>query len=358
MVPVQDEQSQVQDEQTEWVSGAEVERRLDLPLPSIDDKVVQGKDGWLFLANDSNDTLAQHAGENLLTDLQVQQWHDLLEWRSAWLNLQGIPYVFMIAPDPHAVYADFLPDGFVPGETRPAVQVLDHLQERGSWAPVLYPLAALMDERDELVYPKTGSHWSEFGAFVGYRALMARITESLPVRRLTRREVHLSFERRSGDLGRKFDPPILSRYVYVDVIEPRARLVHDNRVRNHGRLVEFQAEAYNALTCLVFGDSYAVRLMPLIAEAFQTTYWAHAYFDYDLVRELKPDMVVSVVSERGMIVVQSDTEPGLRRLEAQKRAEGDVMPARASQSSRINSRRMSQAPAPSAVAADGAAQDS
>ena len=68
------------------------------------------------------------------------------------------------------------------------------------------------------------------------------MTESLPVRRLTRREVHLSIEQRAGDLGRKFDPPIMSRYVYVDVIEPTARLVHDNRVRNHGRLVEFQAE--------------------------------------------------------------------------------------------------------------------
>ena len=352
MENVQDEQSQVQEEQTEWVSGAAVERRLDLPLPAIDDKVVQGRDGWLFLANDSNDTLAQHAGENLLTDLQVQQWHDLLEWRSAWLNLQGIPYVFMIAPDPHAVYSDFLPEGFVQGKTRPVLQVLDHLQERGSWAPVLYPLSALMDARDELVYPKTGSHWSEYGAFIGYRALMARITESLPVRRLAPREIHLSFERRAGDLGRKFDPPIVSRYVYVDVIEPKARLVHDNRVRNHGRLVEFQADVYNELTCLVFGDSYAVRLMPLIAEAFHKSYWAHAYFDYELVRELRPDLVVSVVSERGMIIVQSDTEPGLRRLEAQKRETGDVMPPRASKSSRINSRRMSQAP--SAIAADGA----
>ena len=188
-----------------------------------------------------------------------------------------------------------------------------------------------MDARDELVYPKTGSHWSEYGAFVGYRALMARITESLPVRRLTAREVHLSFERRAGDLGRKFDPPIVSRYVYVDVIEPRARLVHDNRVRNHGRLVEFQADTYNELTCLVFGDSYAVRLMPLIAEAFHKSYWAHAYFDYELIRELQPDVVVSVVSERSMIIVQSDTEPGLRRLEAQKRETGDVMPPRVTQ---------------------------
>ena len=42
---------------------------------------------------------------------------------------------------------------------------------------MLYPLEELMAERDELVYPKTGSHWSEYGAFVGYRALMAEITE-------------------------------------------------------------------------------------------------------------------------------------------------------------------------------------
>ena len=109
----------------------------------------------------------------------------------------------------------------------------------------------------------------------------------------------------------------------------------------------------------MFGDSYAVRLMPLIAEAFQrTSFWAHSYFDYELVRELQPDIVVSVVSERGMIVVQSDTEPGLRRLEAQKRAAGDVMPPRITKSSRINSCRMSHAPSPSAVAADGAQPES
>ena len=339
-----DDETQMQGEQTEWMSGTPADRRLDLPLPTVDDKVVHGKDGWLFLANDSNDTLGQHAGEWLLTDHQVQQWQDLLETRSAWLNLQGIPYVFMIAPDPHAVYAEMLPEEVVPGATRPVLQVLDHLEQRQSWAPVLYPLEELVAERDALVYPKTGSDWSEFGAFVAYRALMARITETMPVRRLTPREVHLSYEPRSGDLGRKFDPPIMSRYVYVDVMEPRARLVHDNRVRNHGRLVEFQADSYNALTCLIFGDSYAVRLMPLVAEAFQRTFWAHSYFDYELVRELKPDIVVTVAAERGMIVVQTDTELGLRALEEQKCAHGDVMPPRVTESSPVDSGHMSQAP--------------
>jgi alginate O-acetyltransferase complex protein AlgJ len=349
----------VQEEQTEWVSGkpATEERRLDLPLPSIDDKVARGKDGWLFLAKDSNNTLGQHAGEQLLSDAQVEQWHHLLERRAAWLNIQGIPYLYVIAPDAHAVYADMLPDGMVQGPTRPALQVLDRLRERKSWAPVLYPLEELIANRDELVYPKTGSHWSEYGAFVGYQALMARVTEILPVRRLARGEIHLSYERRAGDLGIKFDPPIASRYVYVDVIEPRAKLIHDNRIRNHGRLVEFQAETNNDLTCLVFGDSFAVRLMPLVAEAFSRSYWAHAYFDQELISELRPDLVVTVAAERGMIVVQNDTDPGVRRLEAEKQAAGDVMPPRVTSSSRINSRRLSQAPERSVAAADGAPSD-
>ena len=357
---VQEEQvTNLQGEQMEWVSGkpAGDERRLDLPLPSVDDKVAEGKDGWLFLAKDSNNTMGQHAGEVLLTDHQLQQWQDLLEQRSAWLNLHGAPYFYMIAPDAHAVYPDMLPDDVVPGPTRPALQVLDYLRERNSFAPVLYPLEELIAARDELVYPKTGSHWSEFGAFVGYRALMKEMTEILPVRRLNRSEIHVSSDPRAGDLGLKFDPPVKSSYVYVDVIGASTRYMNDNRVRNHGRLVEFESDAFNALTCLVFGDSYAVRMMPLIAEAFSRTYFAHIYFDYDLIRELKPDVVVTVAAERGMIVLQSDMEPGLRRLEAEKVAAGDMFPPRVSQGVRINSLRVSQVPTRPSAATDGAAAD-
>ena len=106
----------------------------------------------------------------------------------------------------------------------------------------------------------------------------------------------------------------------------------------------------------MFGDSYAVRLMSLVAESFRRTFWAHSYFGHELVTELRPDVVVTVASERGMIVVQNDAEPGLRRLEAGKRASGDMMPPRTTKSSRINSGRLSKAPQASA-AADGAAAE-
>jgi hypothetical protein len=335
----------VQAQQRVFTGGRVVPHRLDLPVPNPDDKVVEGKDGWLFVGNDTNDTLGQHAGERLLTDLQVQQWHDLLEARSAWLYLHGIPYIALIAPDAHAIYPDLLPDDFTQGATRPALQVLERLEQSGSWAPVMYPLAALQEEREEMVYAQTDSHWSEYGAYVAYRELIARLNESMPLRSITPQELHRTYERRAGDLGLKFEPPVFDeRYGYVDVVASRVQLVDDNRVRNHGRLVEFRAEADNELTCLVFGDSFATRMMPLIAESFRRTFWAHIYFDYELVRELRPDAVVTVIGERGMIVVQSDTGPGIRRLEAEKRAAGDMLRPRTAETLRINGGRPSMAP--------------
>jgi hypothetical protein len=85
-------------------------------------------------------------------------------------------------------------------------------------------------------------------------------------------------------------------------------------------------------------------MMPLIAESFRRTFWAHIYFDYELVRELRPDAVVTVIGERGMIVVQSDTGPGIRRLEAEKRAAGDMLRPRTAETLRINGGRPSMAP--------------
>jgi hypothetical protein len=342
---VQGEQSGVRAKERVFTGGRAVPHRLDLPVPNPDDKVVEGKNGRLFLGKDSNDTLDQHAGERLLSDHEVQVWQDLLESRSAWLYLQGIPYVCLIVPDPHAIYADMLPDDVTPGNTRPALQVLNRIAETDSWAPVLYPLEALQRERDEMVYANTDSHWTEYGAYVGYRELIAKLAESLPVRGIPDRQIYRTFEKRAGDLGLKFDPPVVDeRYGYVDVIGSKVSLVHDNRVRNHGRLVEFEAETDNALTCLVFGDSYATRMMPLIAESFHRTFWAHIYFDNELIRELKPDVVVTVLSERGMIRVQSDREPGIRRLEAEKQASGDMLGPRNPETLRINGARPSLAP--------------
>jgi hypothetical protein len=205
-----------------------------------------------------------------------------------------------------------LPEAVVPGPARPVLQVLDRLTARDSWAAVLYPLAALREADAEApVYPKADSRWSGFGAYVAYRELMGALTETIPVRRITRRELRIVDRPQAGDLGEE------SRFAGVEVLDPRARLVKDNGMRGPGRLIEYRAPSYNAFTCLVFGDRFARRMLPLLAESFERTFWAHADFDYELVRELRPDAVVTVAAEHTMIDVRSDSAPGIRQLEAQ-----------------------------------------
>src|SRR5262245_12500703 len=145
-----------------------------------DGKVVQGRNGRLFLDNDTNEVIAQHTGALRLDERGVEQWRLILEHRTAWLERRGVQYLFLVAPNAHSVYPEALPDDVPSAPDRTVHQVLGAV-ERGGIARVVYPLEQLVSERDKPVFPKTGSHWTEYGAFIAYRSVIDALQESLPV---------------------------------------------------------------------------------------------------------------------------------------------------------------------------------
>jgi len=326
---------------------AGAQERLDLPPSLADGKVVRGKDGWLFLDNDSNRVIAQHTGELTFTEEQLEQWRYLLETRIAWLERAGAHYHFLVAPNAHSIYPDKLPDHVRGVAERPIHKLLAHLEAGGSYARIVYPLNELVAHRADSVHPKTSSRWSELGAFIAYQALMADVTKDVAVRVLTFDDVVMHGEARTGVLGHKVEPRQRSQYAYLDLREPRARLVHHNRVRNTGSRVEYESDG--TLDCLVFGDSPSTRVIPFLAESFRHLVFAQMpNMDFSLVSELKPDLVVTITTERFLIQVPVDLPaPTQRLLEAKRLAAGDVIPPRPDDTNRIHSRRPSRAAAPS-----------
>ena len=125
-----------------------------------------------------------------------------------------------------------------------------------------------------------------------------------------------------------------SPFVFGDLRDQRAKLVPDNRIARTGRRVEFEGPPELEHTCLVVADSYAVRVVPFLAESFRRLVFGHIpTLDYELVEEVSPDVVITVISERFLIVVPEDLHPetpSLRQLEASKpRARrGPAPPAR------------------------------
>jgi hypothetical protein len=141
-----------------------------------------------------------------------------------------------------------------------------------------------------------------------------------------------------GDLGNKVDPVEHSPFVFGDLREQRASLVLDNRVARTGRRVEFEGPPELDRTCLVVADSYAVRVVPYLAESFRRVVFGHIpTLDYELVEEVEPDVVITIISERFLIEVPEDlTGPTLRELEAQKLAAGKVLRPRPVETNRLN----------------------
>ena len=191
---------------------------LDLPGSVRDGKVIEGRNGRLFLANDANRVLDQHSGDLRLAEDKLRQWRHLLETRTAWLERRGSRHYFLIAPDAHSVYPESLPAGLPVAPERPVHQLLAHLREHESYARVVYPLEQMVATGDEHLFAKTGSHWSSLGAFHAYRALAEEIRRDVPIEPVELDAYELVELDYAGTWGRRSTPCL----VQVIRLDPRA----------------------------------------------------------------------------------------------------------------------------------------
>jgi SGNH hydrolase-like domain, acetyltransferase AlgX len=272
-----------------------------------DGKVIQGKEGWLFLAHDSSDVLLQHTGERTLSPEEIDRWQALLEERTDRLARMGSSYVFLVAPDTHSVYPERLPDEIVPAPERPIHKLIRSLEQNGSSAKLIYPLAELVAKKDEMdVCSPFDTHWSEFGAFVAYTRLLDEIRQQVPVRQVAPGHVLYYTRMVPGELSVKlgFDEDVEQ---IAAALYKRARLIEDNCVFNRGAHIVLECDEAPPTTCVLFGDSYSLMLLRYLAESFRRLVFAHMpTIDYELVEREQPDVVVSLLAERFLIEVPDD----------------------------------------------------
>jgi hypothetical protein len=267
-----------------------------------DGKIMEGRDGWYFLSNDTNHVVDQLCGRLPLTATELRAWRRLLEARTAWLGRLGIPYFFLVAPNPHMLYPEKLPEGMELSDQRPVTQLIEHLAGTESFARVIYPREDIVAARaTHPVASPNDTHWSAFGAFVAYTRLMEEIAQHVAVRRLTEEQVVFSVRRRIGDLGAKLDPPLAAPQVVANVIGAAGRVTFDNQVHNRGRLAQFDCTSAPTTTGLVMGDSFTYEMLPFLVESFgHMTFAQTSTFDYELVDQERPDVVVTLMNERFM----------------------------------------------------------
>jgi hypothetical protein len=268
---------------------------------------VEGKDGVLFLDNDTNSVMDQITGRKPLGDKKLNQWCRLLESRTYLLRNRKSRYVFAIAPTKEAVLQEFLPPHIVVSANRP-VEELRRALAASDIVEVRYPIAELSDAGNaHPTYLRGDTHWTRYGAFIAYRAILKDISLELGFELVAPSRLAFAETEILGDLQIHAGRSVPERTIATTITDPFARTIMDNRKPNRGRLVVYENPRAADIRAVIFRDSFAEAMLPFLAETFRRVVivW-NPFVDYDLVAREEPHLVMNIMAERFLMEVPDD----------------------------------------------------
>lgn len=208
-------------------------------------EVMEGKDGWLFLANDSNRSRDQFTGKLGLSAENRKAW---VEFSKQLGRLQRAhPTAYLIANSKERVVPERYPDQeSVESIAKQVAQILDANDCR-----CIDPRVAL--QRNDASFFKTDTHWSDLGAYIAYQEVLRTFDyPSVELPGITFEE-----EPAVGDLGSKLFPPMVAnrmRHVYRH--EGIVTQVFDNALSTTGQVRVFMNDLpVHDQTVVLFGGS-------------------------------------------------------------------------------------------------------
>lgn len=267
---------------------------------SINDKVVIGKNNWLFYSEQSN--IEDYKGTNLLTLEQLQLIADNLLTSRAYLDSRGIEFVLFLAPNKESVYGEEnLPSYYRAGEITRAEQLVDYLQENTD-IRVVYPLEELRAYKDEyFLYWHYDTHWNVAGGYIGGKALLKELGIDMP----SLEEISCTPYDFSGyDLAR-----MMNLQEYYERNKP-ADLNYDVSGYDRNNLQRilmddatemiYHSDAPGGKKLFMARDSFAGSMAGVLASNFQDSYMPHwnGFFEQSQIDWQQPDVFVLEVVER------------------------------------------------------------
>ncbi len=303
--------------------------------------VIYGKDSWMFWAGDG--VLEQYRAIRPLTDDQLIRYRKILYERHAWCEANGMTYIFIIAPNKHGIYSEYLPDWIDKADDMSQTDQLAALFQESEVNYIdVRPVLIENKERFRLYY-KFDTHWNELGAFVAYREIMDTVQERFPrLNPLELDDFTITYVNRTeGDmyyyLGMKKelrervpvlkpDRPYRARKMYMGrqggkKDEKTANVIEPFYAERSSVSQSFIISTVNdpALPkAVMFRDSMATAMVPYLSENFRRIVYSWDYFSHDFKVDIldheKPDIVITEIGERAIHrVIEKDNPPEVQR---------------------------------------------
>ncbi len=252
--------------------------------------IIRGKEGWLFLNNDTNNSVSQFKGDYLISDDEIAKWRYYLS-KLAKINNS----ILLIPPSKEMVFSEYYP------YSRGAVCPIDQLNKLINEVHVdyYYPIDDLREDRNS--YSKTESHWCNKAACDVILKVFSKLNISL-----SNFQNPYTFEliNQVGDLGSKCQPPEKSFYYKYKNDINHASVVFSNEITTQGSVIKYlNSSAFIDKTIVIFGDSFIDCCLSLITSIFTNVVRirSNATLIQEVIDYEQPDCVLAEITERFIV---------------------------------------------------------
>ena len=279
---------------------------------SVDD-VTMGKNGWLFLGSIKpgygryNDPIGDAINANLYTEEELREFARSISKVNDWLKSKGIKYIYIIAPNKHTIYFEYLPEYISKiNDTSSTDQLVRYLREHTDIVVVDLRKALLKEKKTHQVYFKNDTHWNHYGANVAQYEILKRIQLFFP----TPIEPYLLSDnqfkitsKNGGDLAGIAKIKNLTENNPQPIFEKGCLPTNENP--GHKRRETHTMECKNKkLNAVIFRDSFFSALQPYISRQFHRSTYIWKKINYvslaKYIEQEKPDIVIEEVVERSL----------------------------------------------------------
>jgi hypothetical protein len=270
------------------------------PIPY---RVINGKNGWLFLGNYYNNVFNNSFGNNKLTTKNFNAIKNNLIACNTYLKTKNIDFYTLVAPDKNKIYQEFLP--FQLKSNPSNIDLLNKLMPE-NFKIIDLKKSLLQHKKNNQLYLKTDTHWNSYGAFYGYKEILKKIDKNNSYNSFDL----LDFDRESnsnfqGDLSKMIKSPIketdtklkFKNNLNIEVIAYSSYYQHYKNSKGNGKI-------------MIYRDSFSNALIPFFNATFNEVILIKKHnLDKNLITSFKPDIVLFEIIERNLSLFEKIKTP-------------------------------------------------
>lgn len=271
------------------------------------DKVIIGKDGWLFLGDSFAQGHSISLGLVKFSNSELERITNVIRERKKFLGAHNIKFDIAIAPNKQSVYDKYLLTGkYDPNNN---TQLLKKYLKSTIDFDLIDLKEAIDSYKDSVqLYYKNDTHWNGIGAFLAFNMIASYIKKDYPlfsafsfndyfVNRVKSEEFDLSAMLKLKIIEDKItlEPKFRENAV---MLNPKLGVPFSFTMEKNGYEKRF-LNSEKRYKIIIFRDSFTSALIPYFKENFNYSLFLWDYdFNKKLILEEKPDIVLYIVAER------------------------------------------------------------